>query len=479
MNLLTKEHQPLLLLITFVAIFRLLIAPHLGLGADEAHYLIYALNLDWSYFDHPPLVGWTQYVFTSIFGIDEFGARISAITIGFFTSLFLYKLLYEIASNAKLAFVGVLALHSAFIFNALFLMLMPDTLLFLLIIPIIFTVIKLEKSLDIKVWLTLGLLLGLAGLSKYTAILFILPIVLYFLIKKRFDIFYNPKILLSITTAIILILPVLEWNIQNDWISFAYQSNHVIASETINLKGFGASLSAQFFVYNPFLSLVAFYGLYRAFRSHNDTLFLAALFGGVLFTFFTYSALYKTALPHWSALFYLLFIPIGVYYLFEKSLAWKRYLKFAIGFGLALSSLIYIEIATKIIPLPDENSIQVDIYGFESIMQHANEHIKDPKREAIAVTLWTLASRAIVYNAKYDSEVYLIDNRYDQFDIWQKESPIGKDLIVIDINFAHKDIEKFMKCDDIVLLDAFNLLENANKEKSIKLIKCSNYQGLR
>jgi len=480
MNLASKEHLPLFYLIFFVAIFRLLVAPHLGLGADEAHYLIYALNLDWSYFDHPPLVGWTQYIFTSIFGIDEFGSRVSAITIGFFTSLFVYMLVYQINSDAKAAFISILALHAMFIFNALFLMLMPDTLLFLLLVPIIFSVIRVEEKNTTKEWLILAILLGLAGLSKYTAVLFIPPIVLYFLIKKRFDLLFSPKLILALGIGLIIVSPVLYWNMQNDWISFTYQSNHVVGSPQINLKGFGASLAAQVVAYNPLLFGVAFFGLFKAFRSKNNILLLSALFGLVLFVFFTYSALYKTALPHWSALFYLLFVPIGSYYLYERSTAWTRYLKIAIGFGLLLSSLIYIEVATKIIPLPDENSLQVDIYGFEKIMKEANAQIKDPKKELIGVTLWTLASRAIVYNASYDSEVYLLDNRFDQFDIWEKNSPIGKDIIVIDINFAHKDIEQYMKCDTITELKAFNILgDAASKAKTIKLIKCSNYQGIR
>jgi len=32
----------------------------LGLSVDEAHYALYALHPDLSYFDHPPLVGWLQ-----------------------------------------------------------------------------------------------------------------------------------------------------------------------------------------------------------------------------------------------------------------------------------------------------------------------------------------------------------------------------------------------------------------------------------
>lgn len=31
------------------------------LSPDEAHYALYATHLDWSYYDHPPLVGWLQW----------------------------------------------------------------------------------------------------------------------------------------------------------------------------------------------------------------------------------------------------------------------------------------------------------------------------------------------------------------------------------------------------------------------------------
>lgn len=71
MNLIHKEHHLFLIFIIVVAILRLTLAPFVGLGVDEAHYVLYALNLDLSYFDHPPLVGWFQYIFTSVFGTNE------------------------------------------------------------------------------------------------------------------------------------------------------------------------------------------------------------------------------------------------------------------------------------------------------------------------------------------------------------------------------------------------------------------------
>ncbi len=479
MHLTHKEHRLFLLFISFVAILRLLLAPLVGLGVDEAHYVLYALHLDLSYFDHPPLVGWVQYIFISIFGSGEFGARIAAIMIGFVTSLFIYKLIYDIHKNSTEAFIAILALHASFLFNALFIMLLPDTLLFLLILPIIFTVIEIEKNNTLSMWLLLGLLLGLAGLSKYTAILFIIPVILYFLIKKRFELFYTPKIIPSIAVAALIIAPVLLWNIQNEWVSFTYQSDHVVGENSMQWSRFFTSIGAQIASYNPFLFPLAFYGLYKALQCKNDTLFLSALFGLVLIIFFMYASLYKTALPHWSALFYMLFIPIGTYFALQLTQRVKKYLTFSIIFGLILSGFIYAELGVKFLPLPHYQSLHRDIYGWDIILKKANQHITNPLTQAIAVTNWTLASRALYYNRGYNSSVFLIDERQDQFDIWQKQSPLGKDLLFINTHFFTKDIAQYVSCEATISHPKFDILLNSKKVNTIEFVTCKNYQGLR
>jgi hypothetical protein len=336
-------------------------------------------------------------------------------------------------------------------------------------------VIKLEQTNSYGMWIVLGILLGLAGLSKYTAVLFVVPIILYFIIKKRYEFLYTPKMIPAVLVALLIILPVIIWNIQNDWISFTYQSEHVVGAKTINWGGFFASLGAQAGAYNPFLVPLAYFGLYKSLKSKNNTIFLTALFGLTLIVFFTYASLYKTALPHWSALFYMLFIPLGVYFM----LSYKKYLKFAIGFGLFLSAIAYGELAFKFIPQKDYQSLHRDIYGWDEIMQKSNRYITNPNKQALAVTNWTLASRAIYYNKEYNSTIYLIDNRYDQFDIWQKGSPIGKDLLVINTHFFKKDISSFMRCDKVIPHTKFDIIINSNKINTISLTECKNFQGLR
>lgn len=112
-------------------------------------------------------------------------------------------------------------------------------------------------------------------------------------------------------------------------------------------------------------------------------------------------------------------------------------------------------------------------------MKKANEQITDTKTQAIAVTNWTLASRAIYYNREYNSSVYLIDNRKDQFDIWEQTSPIKKDLIVINTHFFKKDISTYMKCEEVLPLTEFDIILNKNKVNTIKFTTCKNFQGLR
>jgi hypothetical protein len=53
----TNQQVFLILLVGFI--FRSIIALWLPPGFDEAYYYIYTQHLDWSYFDHPPLVALT------------------------------------------------------------------------------------------------------------------------------------------------------------------------------------------------------------------------------------------------------------------------------------------------------------------------------------------------------------------------------------------------------------------------------------
>jgi 4-amino-4-deoxy-L-arabinose transferase-like glycosyltransferase len=474
------KHLPLWILVAALTLLRLAVIGHFGLGVDEAHYVLYGLYPALSYFDHPPLVGWTELLFTSLFGVDEFAARLPAVAIGAAATVMAYFWLLRLFASERLAFWGVLALNASFLFNALFMMLMPDTLLFVLVFPVMAAALRIEARGSVRDWLVLGLLLGLAGLAKYTAVLFVAALALYFALRRRWDLFLTPRMLPAVAVAGIIVSPVLIWNAEHDWISFAFQSAHVSGGGGIDLTAFGQSVAAQFGAYSPFLFPVAFYGLWRALRAReNAPLFLTGVVGAVIIAFFTYNSLFARALPHWTSLFYLLFIPVGTAFLLEKSGFWKKYVYAAVGISGLLTLTLYAELRFKFLPLPDYRSIHRDLYGWDTIMQHVADRIDDPAHEAAAVTNWSLASRAIYYGLPHGTDVFLIDGRYDQFDLWQHGDPKGKDLLFITTHDFRKDIAKTMRCGRVEKAEAFDLELDGRKVNSVTLTWCRDFGGER
>lgn len=467
-------HMLFFLFLFGITAFRFSIAPEFGLGVDEAHYVFYGMNPDWSYFDHPPLVGWIHASFQQ-YGSGELIARAPAILCGFLTSVLLYNLLLPISENRLLVFFAVFTVHTSFLIDALFLMFLPDTLLMPILLGLILVIRKIEEGGDARWWILAGILLGLAGLSKYSAILFVPPILLYLMLRWRWDILTSKKILLVIFPALFLISPVLYWNHQHDWISFAYQSDHVLGSSEINWTKFFQSFAAQFGAYSPFLFPIAVYGLLRGCFSRDPVIRLCVLIALFLLGFFIYSSLYKTVLPHWSIHFYLLFIPIGVLYLWEKR---RKTLQWLVGISALIALIAHLELAYKFALFKDYTTAHRDIYGWDKIMQDAEKQIikKNQNPASPAVGNWTLGSRAKYYYPGVH-ELHVLDTRFDQFDLWEQESPLGKNLLVINTHFSKLDVENKLLCDRTETLPTLHLERDGIKINDYTFTWCYNYQG--
>jgi 4-amino-4-deoxy-L-arabinose transferase-like glycosyltransferase len=477
-----KANREILLLIAFFALIRLAVSPSFGLGVDEAHYFLYAKYLDLSYVDHPPLVGWFHAPIYYLFGTSEFLVRLPAICLFAFTTYLLYRFMLALSGSKHIALLGALALNSSFLFNALSFMLLPDSFLYPLMLLLIFTIKKLEDDPEPKYFIFLGLLLGLSGLAKYTAILFVPPLVAYFVLKRRYDLLFSKRMILAAVIALLMVSPVLIWNVQHDFASFRYQTGHVLGSSSFDFKAFLISLVAQFGAYSPFLFSIAFYGFFKSFKDRSDWTRLGFLFGGAILAFFLYTSLYETALPHWNSPFYLIFIPIGVYYLSKSGEKKKRlFLNISIGVSLVVTLILYAELGGKFFRFPDYQSPFRDIYGYAAMAGEADKIMQENRspKQALAVTNWTVGSRMTYYALPYGREVFVIDKRVDQFDFWQKHSPLGYDLLFVNTRFDNEDIAKTYRCDAVQPVKRIDLLLNGGKVNTADFIWCRNFRGER
>ena len=89
--------QKLLLLIIISTLIRLLLGGMTGLGNDEVYYWTYAKYPDWSHFDHPPMVGFFQQIFSlNLLFQSELALRLGFVIAGSLSTLLLFLIGKEV-----------------------------------------------------------------------------------------------------------------------------------------------------------------------------------------------------------------------------------------------------------------------------------------------------------------------------------------------------------------------------------------------
>jgi hypothetical protein len=124
--------------------------------------------------------------------------------------------------------MAVLAIVAAPIPHVLAIGLLPDTLLTPLSLGLMLMALRWlsKEHFSVSDWVFTGILLGLSGLSKYTAAFSAFALLLVFLSSPRKNWINTAGFWLAAIIALFCISPVLYWNWTNDWISFKYQIAH-------------------------------------------------------------------------------------------------------------------------------------------------------------------------------------------------------------------------------------------------------------
>lgn len=171
MRTLKKVDKATIALVAFVALMNALVAGRFGLSVDEAHYALYGGHLALSYFDHPPMVGWLQALILP-FSHSDFALRIWPMFFNIGSSIVLYRLSTYLFQHEKswFPFYCVALFQGAIVVNVLGLALIPQTpFIFFGLLSLLYTykAVQHERWSDF-IWL--GIFLGFAALSEYTAI---------------------------------------------------------------------------------------------------------------------------------------------------------------------------------------------------------------------------------------------------------------------------------------------------------------------
>ena len=283
-----------------------------GVHTDESYYWVWSRYLDWSYYDHPPLVAWMIRLSSELFGTNRFSLRFPAVLAWLATVFVVYQIASRMFSANRLAgWLAALVLVSIPIFEVGFHIVGPDSPLMLFAsLTYLFTFNAISRSSG-KDWLYAGACLGLALLGKYTAIL--LPVIIFLAMvsnrSARGELArWHPWA--GLVLAALFFTPVLYWNYHHDWISFAYQWGHGTDSQ----KGFSILktldyASQQISAVMPWTWVAMMYASFRLPRlasgAQNKSWLLIEYGFWFPLVFFGITGSFSTAMHNWPVIAYI------------------------------------------------------------------------------------------------------------------------------------------------------------------------------
>ncbi len=420
-----------ILLHLFVSIIRIfyILIDHIDLSTEEAQYWLWSKNLDLSYYSKPPLIAYLNAVSTAFLGDTEIGVRINAVAIGFLAGVITYIFAEYLFKDKKLAFFSSFFVIGIPAFDIASIIFLTDTplLLFWILTSLFFFKAVIENRK--KDWILTGVFAGLGFLSKYSMVFF-LPVALIYLLLFERKTFFNRWFYYSIFIASLFTLPVIVWNIQNDFVTF----KHVAHLEGAHIKQISLEksisyiieyISGQIVLNSIFLLPFFIFALYKGIKQiKNKEIFYLWFPAVFVFLIFLYISFKKRVEANWPAFSYATFYILTAFYIYSK----RWFKSFFLGFSGSMFFILIFFYSPIIDKLgltdlyPPEKDMTKRLVGWEDLGSRVYRIIKDNKLENYFIfsNSYHIASELAFYvEGKPQTYCINLGRRMNQFDLWK------------------------------------------------------------
>ena len=244
---------------------RLVAAAVTPLTFDEAYYWMWSQHLAFGYYDHPPMVALVIRLGTLIAGDSQLGVRTASILLALPMSVAIWRAAEILFGGVRIAATATILLNVTLMTAVGTLIVTPDSPL---LVASSFVLLALAKVLQTgrgPWWLVVGLAVGLALLSKYSA-LFFGPAILIWLasVAKLRRWLISPWPYLGAVVALAVFSPVILWNADHGWVSFIKQIGRA-RIEDFKPLFIGELIPTQIVFATPLVFILGGMGLYALF----------------------------------------------------------------------------------------------------------------------------------------------------------------------------------------------------------------------
>ncbi|MEY2981335.1 MAG: glycosyltransferase family 39 protein [Planctomycetota bacterium] len=289
--------------------------------AQEAYYWCYAQHPDLSYFDHPPLIAWMILVGSTLFGDGALGIRFVTFCAGLAAVAAGRALLVEFGVGDKARALWIWATLAVPALATTRFLATPDSPLCLFWLLAIVALWRARQGRALW-WCLAGIAAGAALLGKYTAAFLAVGGVMVLLLDPRMRRqLRTPWPYAAVVVAALVFLPVVLWNVRNEFESFRFQTSDRYAKAELDLGGFFEVVGQQFGMFHPALVLLLPLGLgywWARGRERDPRAIWIAAFGLPLPTYLLVNALWMTVKVNWFTPAYAVLVLGGVVWWSER-----------------------------------------------------------------------------------------------------------------------------------------------------------------
>jgi 4-amino-4-deoxy-L-arabinose transferase-like glycosyltransferase len=445
------------LLVLFVSgLFATFYNAFLPLHGDEAYYWLWSHHIQGGYYDHPPMIA-LMIALSNVISEAEWGVRLGNVLALSVAGWIIYRMLEEL-HDARAALWGVVIFTSVVLVHAGYTIMTTDTPLILFWALALWSTYRvITRGWTVDFFLT-GLFVGAMMLSKYTAVLYVLALLIFLSLRRR-DLLADWRTWMAMAVSVLVIAPLLWWNYEHNWISFLFQLHHGGAKEQIMWNWAGELIGSQFAVFTPVFAAVLFYFLAKEkLFVKNDVLFFLAVMTLTPLLFFLYKSLHTHIELNYTAPAYISGTVLTAYVLAARGMKRTLYAGVAVALFLSLTAR-----AGLLFWLP---VVQDRMYGNKEAVAMLERHRQNG--DALYAGHLTMAALLTYYTADHAPVRIPTRTRFSQYDLWDDGTPYRGGLYLAGNDRSRLIEETFQ---DVTLLETKTLQRGLDGTKTYYLYR--------
>ena len=267
----TRELSALTIVLLLAAarlIFHLVTNSNYGFHRDELAVVDDARRLAWGYVAYPPFTPFIARIAFEIFGTSLAGLRLFSSLAQCIAMVVAALMVREMGGGRFAQILSAIATAIApmsLVMSAMFQYIAFDFLWWVLVAYLIVRIIRTGEA---KLWVAVGLVIGLGMLTKYTMAFLALSVATAVLLSPLRRFLRSGWLWLGVAVSLLVFLPNLIWQVQHDFISLRFLSS--IQERDVDIGRTDGFLSMQLFVSaNPFTLPIWLAGLWHVLVSKH------------------------------------------------------------------------------------------------------------------------------------------------------------------------------------------------------------------